>query len=196
MKVRKTAAAVATSLGMVVGFAALAGATPVSSIHTTGPESTNKVKNSSWVDVNVHNYNNLKATNDNSQSAWTGDAKVIDNTTGGNATSGAATNHNSFSASATVKNTGSGGSWVPSTSGGSGSSSISNTGPHSLNTVTNKSDVDVNVTNTNNLTVSNYNHQTASSGDAKVIDNTTGGNATSGAASNTTSSSVTFNVTN
>lgn len=198
MKARKTAAAVATSLGMVVGFAALAGAAPVSTINTTGPDSINKVKNSVWVDVDVTNHNNLSASNYNHQSAWTGDAKVIHNTTGGDATSGDASNHNSFNASATVNNSSSAGVLHSALSGlgGGGSSSISNTGPDSYNAVTNKTHVDVDVNNTNTLRVTNTNNQTASSGDAKVIGNTTGGSATTGNASNTSSGSVTFNVTN
>lgn len=200
MKVRKTAAAVATSLGMVVGFAALAGAAPVSTINTTGPDSINKVKNSVWVDVDVTNHNNLHASNYNHQSAWTGDAKVIDNTTGGGATSGDAMNHASFNASATVNNSGSSAALNSALSGvlggGGGSSSISNTGPDSYNTVTNKASVNVDVNNTNNLTVTNHNTQTASSGDASVIHNTTGGSATTGNASNTSNTTATFNVTN
>ena len=199
MKVRKTAAAVATSLGMVMGFAALAGASPMSTIDTTGPDSINKVKNSVWVDVDVTNHNNLSASNYNHQSAWTGDAKVSGNTTGGSASSGNATNHTSFNASATVNNSGASGALHSALSGvlgGGGSSSISNTGPDSVNKVTNKTNVDVDINNTNTLTVTNKNYQTATSGDATVKHNTTGGSATTGNASNTSNTTATFNVTN
>lgn len=199
MKVRKTAAAVATSLGMVVGFAALAGAAPMSTIDTTGPDSINKVKNSVWVDMDVTNHNNLSASNHNYQSAWTGDAKVIDNTRGGSASTGDAANHTSFNASATVNNSGTSGALHSALSGvlgGGGSSSISNTGPDSYNKVSNKTNVNVDVNNTNTIKVTNTNTQTATSGDAMVIHNTTGGSATTGNASNTSNTSATFNVTN
>lgn len=198
MKVRKTATAVATSLGLVVGFAALAGAAPVSTIDTTGPDSFNKVKNTLWVDVDVTNHNNLTAHNTNHQSAWTGSAVVNDNTTGGSARSGSASNANSFSASATVNNSGSsaGLGSISGMLGGSANSSISNTGPDSLNKVTNKATVNVDINNTNNLHVTNNNTQTATSGSAAVTHNTTGGDAVSGNASNTASSNVTFSVTN
>ena len=199
MKVRKTATAVATSLGLVVGFAALAGAAPVSTINTTGPDSINKVRNSTWVDVDVTNHNNLSASNYNHQNAWTGDAHVYDNTHGGSASSGNAMNSNSFHASATVNNSGTAGS-LGSISGlvggGGGSSSVSDTGPDSYNSVKNTTTVHYDVNNTNNLRVTNTNTQTASSGDASVVHNTHGGDAVSGNASNTTSSSVNFNVTN
>jgi hypothetical protein len=52
------------------------------------------------------------------------------------------------------------------------------------------------VNNDNNLSVSNTNYQTASSGNATVSENTTGGSATSGNSSNTNSTTVDFNVTN
>lgn len=200
MKVRKTATAVATSLGMVVGFAALAGAAPVSTIDTTGPDSINKVKNSVWVDMDITNHNNLSASNYNHQSAWTGDAKVIDNTHGGSATTGDASNHNSFNASATVNNSGTSGALNAALNGvlggGGGSSTIRDTGPDSYNKVSNSTNVSVDVNNTNTIKVTNNNTQTASSGDAKVIHNTTGGDATTGNASNTSNTSATFNVTN
>lgn len=201
MKVRKTIAAVATSLGMVVGFAALAGATPMSTIDTTGPDSINKVQNSAWVDIDVTNHNNLSARNDNHQSAWTGDAKVTGNTRGGSALSGDATNHTSFHASATVNNSGASGALKSvlcgcEALGGSGSSSISNTGPDSYNKISNKTNVNVDVNNTNTIKVTNNNTQTATSGDATVTHNTTGGSATTGNASNTSNTSATFNVTN
>lgn len=200
MKVRKTATAVASSLGLVVGFAALAGAAPMSSIDTTGPDSINKVKNSVWVDMDLTNHNNLTATNTNHQSAWTGDARVIDNTHGGSASTGDASNHTSFNASATVNNSGTAGALNSALNGvlggGGGSSSISDTGPDSYNKVSNKTNVNVDVNNTNTIRVTNNNTQTASSGDASVTHNTHGGDATTGNASNTSNTSATFNVTN
>jgi hypothetical protein len=54
----------------------------------------------------------------------------------------------------------------------------------------------VRVSNDTDIRVNNDNDQHAYSGDAKVFDNTTGGSATSGSASNTNSSSFTFSVSN
>jgi hypothetical protein len=81
-------------------------------------------------------------------------------------------------------------------SGGNNTGSISNTGYNSDNTVSSRVRNSVDVENNNNICVSNDNEQTASSGDARVSENTTGGSATSGDASNTNSTTVSFNVTN
>lgn len=70
----------------------------------TGPDSKNIVKNTSVVDVDVTNNNNLTVTNTNSQTATTGSAKVAGNTTGGSATSGNASNTNSTSLTFKVSN--------------------------------------------------------------------------------------------
>lgn len=197
MKVRKAASAVATSLGLVVGFAALAGASPVTTIRDTGPDSYNTVKNRVHSYVKVENNNCLSATNYNSQTAWSGNAHVYDNTRGGDAVSGAARNTNSLNASATVNNTGSG-AWAGAANvgGGNATTTIDNTGPDSVNTVRNETSVGVKVENNNNLSVTNTNTQSAYSGDATVSHNTTGGDAMTGDATNTNSTSINFHVTN
>ena len=197
MKMRKAASAVATSLGLVVGFAALAGASPVTTISGTGPDSYNKVKNRVHSYVKVENNNCLSASNYNTQTAWSGDAKVYHNTTGGDAMSGAAMNSNSLNASATVNNAASG-AWSSAVNvgGGNATTTIDNTGPDSHNIVDNQTSVKVHVENNNNLSVTNTNTQSAYSGDATVSHNTTGGSAVTGDATNTNSTSVNFNVTN
>lgn len=198
MKMRKAAGAVATSLGLVVGFAALAGASPVTTIQETGPYSYNKVKNRVHSYVKVENNNNLSASNYNRQTAYSGDARVSYNTTGGDAISGAARNTNSLNASATVNNSGSG-EWANAVNvggGGNADTTIDNTGPHSRNTVDNQTSVRVNVENNNNLSVRNTNTQSAYSGDARVSGNTTGGDAVTGDATNENSTSINFHVTN
>jgi hypothetical protein len=70
--------------------------------------------------------------------------------------------------------------------GGAGSSqaSISNTGPDSYNKIVESNKSYVNVENNNNVNVSNYSKQYASTGDATVSGNTTGGAASSGGAYN------------
>jgi hypothetical protein len=169
----------------------------MSTISHTGPDSYNKVKNRVSSYVKVENNNNLTARNYNDQSAWSGDARVTHNTYGGDATTGDATNRNSFSASATVKN--SGGNWGGLGNvggGGNANTTIEYTGPDSYNKVDNSTKSTVKIENNNDLRVVNNNTQTASTGDARVSDNTRGGDATTGDATNTNSTRVEFNVTN
>ncbi len=198
MKAKKTLGTVLTSLGFVVGFAALTSAAPNSSIDTTGPDSVNKIKNTSRHDLKIRNHNNLNVYNNNSQRAYSGDAESSHNTTGGGASTGDARNTNSLSASATVNNAASTSALTSGSnnSNNNATTSIENTGPDSVNKVINKVTSVVDVKNTNNLTVDNNNYQKASSGDALVHGNTTGGSASSGDAVNTNSTSTTFNVSN
>lgn len=199
MKVRKTVGAVATSLGLVVGFAALAGAAPDSSITYTGPDSYNKIKNEVSAYIKVKNDNDLRVTNNNDQDARTGDATVRHNTRGGDAETGDARNTNSFSASATVNNA-SGGAWKNLGGFGGGShdadSTIKDTGPDSYNKIENETEVQVRISNDNDLRVTNNNDQDARSGDARVSDNTRGGDAETGDATNSNTTTVNFNVSN
>ena len=71
---------------------------------TTGPDSTNIVKVITKSSVKVTNNNDLKVTNNNTQHASSGDASVYDNTTGGSATTGNASNTNSTTMSFKVTN--------------------------------------------------------------------------------------------
>lgn len=197
MKIQKTIGAGVLSLGLLVGLGGYdAGATSRSITHT-GPYSYNKIKTELSNRVRVHNDNTIKVENDNWQNAYTGDASVVHNTTGGTAMSGYATNENSFDVSATVNNTGAG-AWTDNHSnwGGGEGASINTTGPHSDNVVEYTQRSNVSVNNDNYIKVDNDNHQQATSGDAKVYGNTTGGDAISGDATNTNSTSVSINVTN
>jgi hypothetical protein len=142
----------------------------------------------------VSNHNSVSATNHSSQHAYTGDAKVKYNTTGGDASTGAATNDNTTAADVTVDNSASAGAGAMAFSDASGS--IDTTGPGSSNNVTSNQTDNSSVRNDNHLSVRNDSSQRASSGDASVTGNTTGGSATSGDASNTNSSTFTFSVTN
>ena len=74
--------------------------------------------------------------------------------------------------------------------------SISNTGPDSENEIEFSLDNSANIDNNNDVSASNRNDQDADSGEAEVEGNTTGGNATSGDASNTNSMTSTVNVSN
>ena len=74
--------------------------------------------------------------------------------------------------------------------------SIENTGPNSENKIIESNQSTTTVTNTNDITVSNTNKQDAASGTAAVTENTTGGSATSGDASNTNTTGLKINVAN
>lgn len=179
---------------LTLGAATVAGATS-GTIDTTGPDSHNDINYSSTSTVSLDNNNNASATNNNPQSTVSGEAEVEHNTTGGNATSGAASNDSSLEVSYSVSNNGM--SW-----GNMGSDSfgddatIKNTGPDSENTIGFVHTMSVNVSNNNNLTVTNNNSQTAVSGEAEVEGNTTGGNATSGDASNTSNTTIMMDIMN
>lgn len=164
------------------------------SIDTTGPDSWNTAEFDESNEATVKNNNNLSLANSASQNANSGDVSAKHNTTAGDAASGDADNSNDVSADVSVDNSGS----MPSFDmGGSDSSAdISNTGPDSHNKVEVETRNEVRVTNNNNVNVVNNVSQSASTGSAKVYGNTTGGDATSGNASNTSSSSFTLSVTN
>ena len=196
MKIQEKLGAGVLSLGLVVGLSGFAGAT-TGTIDTTGPDSRNTITSDTRYRVEVGNDNNLKVYNDNDQRAWTGDAEVEDNTTGGGAETGAAWNDNAFEAEVSVDNSAStAAAFEGGAGGGDHEATIENTGPDSVNRVEFDSRTNIDVHNDNNLYVHNDNNQTASSGDATVEDNTTGGDAVTGDATNTNSTSIRFEVTN
>jgi hypothetical protein len=193
-KIAKMTVAVASSLSIAAaGLTGLAGA---SSITETGPDSWNKVKSSNEFKTEVKNKNDVRVDNDNDQNAKSGDVKVKHNTTGGDATSGAAANENGFTADLTVENGGAWGMDCGCTSSTGGDDEITNTGPDSNNVIESKNKVTVKVTNDNKINVKNDNNQVAKSGKVEVSGNTTGGDATSGDASNTNDTHVTLSISN
>jgi hypothetical protein len=196
IKLKKAVGAGVLSLGVVVGLAGFAGATS-GTIGTTGPSSENKITHESSTELDIDNDNDIKLSNNNDQYASSGDTKVYGNTSGGSTTSGDGANHNSMDAMIEVDNSQTAGALEGIGSGStSGSASINNTGPDSENEVKYESRVVVDVDNDNNIHVYNTNNQVANSGDAEVTHNTSGGSATSGSVTNTSSSTFTVRVTN
>jgi hypothetical protein len=186
-KLLKTAATAASVLSIAGG--GLAGVAGASSASTQGPDSPIRIharNHQTWT-----NNNNVGVSNSTTQRAHTGEAEVNHNTTGGSATSGMASNDNSFSADLSVTNGSGGGGGAASSMGGADLSTAGPNSPISVHASNNTT-----VTNNNNLSVSNTTTQSAHSGEASVEHNTTGGDATSGDASNTNSSSVTITVSN
>lgn len=196
MKIQKKLGAAVLSLGLVVGLSGFAGAA-TGTIDTTGPDSTNTIRSESEVEIDVENDNDLDVRNSNDQRAWTGEAEVEENTEGGDAETGNALNENELDASISVDNSASVGALADwGGNGGDHEATIEKTGPDSVNRVTFEHEVEVDIENDNDLEVRNYNNQRASSGDAEVSDNTEGGDATTGNATNTNSTTIRFDVTN
>lgn len=180
----------------VLGLSLTTGIVAADSIDTTGPDSTNRIHSSVRNKLEVKNRNDVGVSNMNMQHAWSGDATVHHNTTGGGASTGDASNHNTTSTAVSIDNTGAAGAWGGSGSSSNASASIYKTGPDSTNVVRESTKNTVTVDNTNDVEVCNFNMQEASTGDAKVSDNTTGGSASTGSASNTSSTSTTITVKN
>lgn len=196
MKIRQIVGTAAISLGLMMGLTGGVVGAQTASIETTGPDSYNKIKQIWERKVRVKNDNNVHVSNHNHQYASSGDAKVEHNTTGGDATSGDSMNENTFELDASISNTGASATGSGGAGAGSWDAKIKETGPDSYNKIVMKNSSSTYVRNYNDVCVSNYNSQTAKSGDAKVEDNTTGGDATSGDAINTNSTSVNVNIRN
>lgn len=163
------------------------------SVGTTGPNSNNQVEFNDRRDRTVENNNRVGVTNSNPQDAVSGDATAVNNTTAGGAMTGVARNDSLTRATVRLNNS----SAMPaSESSSSHSAVINNTGPSSNNQVTTNSRSTVTVTNNNNVTVTNTNDQDATSGDAVVSGNTTGGTAQSGGAENISTNEFVFEITN
>ena len=190
-------AAAITVLGLSLGAGVASAAPGTGSIDTTGPNSHNEVTFNSGDEVDLDNNNRVNVRNSTDQSAYTGDAKVRHNTTGGDATSGDAMNDNMTTARVSISNANSSSAALAAVGGGgSNMGSIDNTGPSSWNEVTFNNGSSVDVDNNNCVDISNSTSQTATSGDATVSNNTTGGNATSGDASNVNTTDLSINITN
>lgn len=188
----RAAAATVLGLSLTTGIAAA----QTGSINTTGADSYNRVSSRVHNSAHVDNNNNIGLHSSNTQTAYTGSATTTQNTTGGGAASGSATNSRSVSASLSVNNSAgvSGMNWGG--SGGDQTGTISNTGYNSNNVVSSKVSNHLDVDNNNNICVTTDNTQTATSGNATVSQNTTGGSATTGNASNSSSDTFVLNVTN
>jgi len=196
-KIKLLRVAAVTVLGVSLG-AGVASAAPMTGTITgpTGPNSNNQVTFNGWDTRNVDNYNRVTVKNWNPQEAKTGRAEVEHNTTGGNATSGDATNDSLLRASVSISNASSSAAAMNTGSGGQTGTISGATGPSSNNQVTFNGGTTVNVDNTNKVYVHNSNEQYARSGSAEVSGNTTGGNATSGDATNISTNETTVTITN
>lgn len=199
-KLVRITATVASSLSLVAGFAGVVGASPAS-ISQTGFNSNNRAHHSSQVRTDLNNTNNLGVKSSNPQYAQSGNVNSDRNTNGGQASTGRANNSSTMAVAASVDNSGSNG-----TSMGAGNlggmqgqgsdASINTTGADSNNTISSRSTVRTTVNNTNNVDVQSNNSQTAVSGSANVSKNTSAGSATTGDATNNSTTTVDLNFKN
>ncbi len=185
------------ALSLTGGVAAAnSGSIGVGDQAATGPGSTNKVIVDTSDTRKVKNNNGIHVNTDSPQKAYTGDASVKHNTTGGSAESGWATNNSKIHTTVKLNNSGSSAAALADSGNGGGVGTVGTTGPDSYNKVKITDSSYTKVQNNNDVQVETSNYQKASSGDAKVYGNTTGGSAISGDASNTSDIMTTIEVIN
>lgn len=195
-KLIRVATAAAVSAGLTTGLASGIASAQGGFIDTTGPNSTNTIRERNERRLDIDNRNDIRLRNTNWQRATTGDAEVRNNTFGGDAWTGDASNDNSFDATVDIDNS--------STSGFSGFDGFSHgdggtihfTGPNSHNRIDTRNTTRVDIDNRNDVNISNHNDQIAESGDATVRNNTEGGSAVTGDAENTNSASFDISISN
>lgn len=165
------------------------------SIHLTGPDSNNHIRFSNHNRFTQVNHNSVNLTNANHQSAKSGDVSLSHNTVvHGGAQSGNATNHNASQNVVAISNQSP--TFAPGTSGHN-TASINTTGPGSHNQIKLHNSSDTNLVNHNAVSISNSNHQTATSGDVNINHNTVvDGGGHSGDATNHNSTENEVSVTN
>ena len=187
-------AAAVLSIGLTSG-AVLA---QTGTLETTGPESTNEILFENENDVVVDNTADVVLDNTADQTADSGDADVTTNTSGGHATTGHANNDTTYIVEGEIDNSGvnEAALWSGGDCGCNSEAHITETGPYSENLVEFANTNTVEVTNDTTLEITNDVTQEATTGDASVDYNTTGGDATTGDAVNTSYTEISFTVTN
>jgi CDGSH-type Zn-finger protein len=192
-KLVRISATAASSLALVAGFSGVVGATG-SNNNCDCDGSHNRITRRNTVRTTVRNTNDIDVSNRTYQSAESGDVKVFHNDDVGDVTSGDASNDNYTEANVNVENT------TDTGRGGSGSFSSSSLGGFGFDGSHNRVDISnrqtTNVTNRNDIEVSNTTTQRAESGDVTVAGNDDVGDVTSGDATNTNTSFFDVNVTN
>jgi hypothetical protein len=166
----------------------------------TATVSTNGWKSPAHVKVTNDVHNTTKAKNNvsyqgvNSQSSYTGDAKVMKNGEVGDVSTGNASTDNKSKVTANVTNSVVGGGSESASS--DPSADVSTDGSKSPAFVTVKNDVTNKVTLTNNVNVTTTNEQSSASGNATVLHNGSVGDVTTGNASASNNTEVSLTVSN
>lgn len=197
-KLTRISATVASSLALVAGFSGMASAHGISD---SGRNSHNKISYSNQVRTTVRNTNKVTLTNNNPQTAYSGDANVNCNDDVNGVSTGTASNDSQVQADVNIDNSSSTSSALSGGQGGGSDwsapeASITDSGRDSNNQISYQNRVTTNVTNDNTVKVTNNNSQTAMSGDANVNNNDDVRNVTTGDATNTSSATFSVNITN
>jgi hypothetical protein len=191
-KLLQAAAVVALGVGLTGGIASAA----TGGVDVSGPGSDVKVASDERSETSLRNNNTFRVTNNNPQHSATGDVRAHSNTEAGTAESGAAVAESMLDASLTLNNGGGTGAGAGTSAVGGAMGDVDVSGPNANVHVHNKATDTVRVTNNNDLQVTNNNWQRATSGNVNVSNNTGAGGATSGDATTTSNTSITFDVTN
>lgn len=176
-------------------------AADAAAIVNTGPKSTNIIVDGCGCGgYQQTNSNDIGLNVGTGQHADTGDAKVLKNTEGGDATSGDATNNNNTQVDIVIENGGYSGGGCDECGGDGDTATIDTTGPLSHNVINlggcGCGGGGVSIDNSNNIMLNIGTHQSANTGDASVFGNTTGGSANSGSATNTNATGIGIGVSN
>lgn len=196
-KILRLVSTTALAMGLIAPGIVMAS---TGSINTTGPGSHNEISTEVKNEVKVDNHNNVDADVNVDQKAGSGEAEVKNVTTAGDVTTGDATNSNDLSATVSMDNTAStaAAKACTCTSAGAamGDATIHLTGPNSTNTIESEVSSKVTINNNNKADVAVNVDQHADSGEANVSNTTSVGNVSTGAASNTNSTSLNFSFAN
>ena len=191
----KVASAVIAGLGLTAGVVGLTSAQTTGEISNTGEDSVNDAvvdseDNRTWTKDATVDF-----TNNNDQTATSGEATVEDGDDEGAATSGGADNDSTLDGAVTINQGGGSGGGGDDNGGSGATGTIDGTGEDSDNVLDVTHTDNRTYDSTANVTVTNNNPQNATSGDATVSGGNDGGTATSGPASNTSSTTLTIGVT-
>jgi hypothetical protein len=190
------------AIGMAsMSLAGFAAASTVTVGGTTGPDSVQKVHLNNTKTFTSTNTNAVGLGNTNFQGAASGNVSAYKNTQVGPAGSGsgAANNVNATQTNVAINN-GSNAAALAALAGLGGNGDVVSlsgvTGPDSYTSIHSNNETDVSLSNTNVVSVQNTNVQGAQSGNVHASKNTQVGGLTSGAASNTNTTSTSVQIGN
>jgi hypothetical protein len=198
-KLTRISATVVSTFALVAGFTGIAGAAPTVDLTDTGRDSTNKVEFENRVRTYVRNNTDVSLTNNNPQSADSGNADVKNNDDVGSVSTGDAMNDSWAEFNVDVDNSSSTSAAMGAGMGADWSDadvSMTDTGRDSYNKVSFENSVSTSVHNDTDICITNNNPQSATSGDAKVMNNDDVGSVSTGDASNTSTAVFSVSVTN
>lgn len=166
-------------------------------IFLTGPHSNNQIFETSSNRVSLSTVNNVNAQNFSNQTARSGGVTIAGNTlVSGVGGSGNAVNENSAANNVQIENSGTNPGSVM-LGGSGGSAGIGLTGPHSNNQIFENNQASFNSQTVNSVNAQNFNQQSASTGNVKIVGNTVvSGAGSSGSAGNSNMATNNVGISN